>query len=736
MRRSSIAVAFLLALTLSARGGGSGTTTLHVSRLGNDRWSGKLAQPNRAGSDGPFATLERARLAVRDMGRGGVRGGFEISIHEGTYRFDSTLVLDSTIVTGGRPPTVWGAFGGDRVVFSGSHAVEAFQALADSAVLKRLAGRSEILVADLRSQGITEFGIFPNRMSLFFRGTRMPVARYPNEGWLTIADVPQEGGRLVNPGDAKVIQDGHPAGRHYGRFTYGGDRPGRWIQTQDIWMHGYWQWDWRDGYQKVDRIDSSARTVYPAEPHHHYGYGRAQRFCFLNVLEELDCPGEWCLDETKGLLYFWPPEEIREGDVAVSVLRQPMVILRDVAGVEFRGIIFEESRSCAVRVVGGTRNLVAGCTIRNIDNDTSIVIAGGTRNGVRSCDIHDVGSVGIKLVGGDKRTLGMAGNFALNNHIQRYGCITQAFSGAIWVEGVGNHVAHNRIHDAPFSGIQYYGNEHVIEFNEIYDLAHESGDVGGVNTGADYSDQGTQIRYNYFHDTHGYGSGGYRAVYLDLPGSGTTIYGNIFWRVDIGVFFNSGRDNVVQNNIFVDCHPSVNIYVWPHRSYFHEGGAWKIVEKLNDIRYQERPYSTRYPKLPGYLDSVDLGMPYGNEVVNNISVGGTWLDLSEDMDRNRVRVEKNIAYDTLLLVLTKRWTPDYDPYHIGYAAVYQRGDSAIAAEFAGTCNYIGDPRFCDPAKGDFRLREDSPAWRMGFKRIPVEKIGLQLDEYRHHLPTE
>jgi hypothetical protein len=31
---------------------------------------------------------------------------------------------------------------------------------------------------------------------------------------------------------------------------------------------------------------------------------------------------------------------------------------------------------------------------------------------------------------------------------------------------------------------------------------------------------------------------------------------------------------------------------------------------------------------------------------------------------------------------------------------------------------------------DFRLRPDSPAFAMGFKQIPAEKIGLYRDEYR------
>ena len=706
----------------------------YVSPAGDDSWSGTLPGPDGGGNDGPFATFLRAREAVRNRSASGLPS--TVRIRGGVYRFDRTLLLDSTDSGAKDNPLVWSAFGGEEVHCLGGSVIGGFHGVEDPATLSRIAPvhRSKILVTSLGSQGVTDFGTIPGRLNLYFRGKRMPVARYPNQGWLKIAAVPQSGAPLQNAGDAKVLKNGIPAGRHCGMFQYDGDAPSRWATQSDIWMHGYWVWDWRDAYQKVAVIDTASRLVYPAEPHHGYGYQQGQRYCFLNVLEELDRPGEWSLDETRGLLYFWPPAAIGDGDVTVSLLGEPMVLLDGARHVRILGLTFEGSRACAIKIRGGSDNEIAGCVVRNIDNDTSVIIDGGTRNGIRSCDIYDVGSTGIRVSGGDRTTLTPAGNYAINNHIYRYGCILQSFNGGVYVDGVGNTVAHKRIHDAPFSGIQYYGNDHLIECNELFDLAHESGDVGGINTGGDYSDMGTVIRFNYIHDTHGYGEGGFRGIYLDLPGSNTTIYGNILSNIDIGVFFNSGRDNVVRNNVFFHCHPSVNIYIWPHTSYFHPGGAWKIVEKLHAIGFDRPPYSLRYPKLPSYLDPADLGMPYGHAVVNNISLGGSWLDLSEGIDISRVRVENNVVADSMLLLITRKWTPDYDPYHIGYAAEYSNSDTATAALLTRHGNLLANPGLLDPPGGDFRLREDSPAPGVGFRRIPVETIGLLKDEYRTLLP--
>jgi hypothetical protein len=36
---------------------------------------------------------------------------------------------------------------------------------------------------------------------------------------------------------------------------------------------------------------------------------------------------------------------------------------------------------------------------------------------------------------------------------------------------------------------------------------------------------------------------------------------------------------------------------------------------------------------------------------------------------------------------------------------------------------------------DFRLKDSSPAMEIGFKPIPFDKIGLQVDRFRRTLPV-
>ena len=42
-----------------------------------------------------------------------------------------------------------------------------------------------------------------------------------------------------------------------------------------------------------------------------------------------------------------------------------------------------------------------------------------------------------------------------------------------------------------------------------------------------------------------------------------------------------------------------------------------------------------------------------------------------------------------------------------------------------TNSLVGDPKFLDPAKGDFRVADDSPALKIGFKNFPMDAFGVQ-----------
>ena len=732
-------ICFLCAVITGCGGKQKDKLDLYVSLSGDDSWSGKLSQPNEDKTDGPFRSLEKARDAVRELITSGSLpdSGVTICIRGGKYPVTSTFALTSQDSGTEKSPITWRNYPHEEVHFTGGKTITAFEKVSDPAILKRIDKKyhQNILQSDLKAQGINDFGdLNPasgKRIELFFDGKFMTVARYPNEGWLTIEDVPQTGEKMINKGldrDNSVV----PRGRHYGRFTYSGDRPSGWASFDNIWVHGYWTWDWSDQYMKVAKIDTKKHDIYPAEPHHNYGYTKGQRYYFLNILEELDSPGEWYLDSTSGILYFWPPSPVEGREVVISQLEDFMISLENTSFVTIQGIIFEGSRGGAVKIEGGSHNTIAGCTFRNL-GQTAIAINGGTENGVLSCDIYDVASGGIDLHGGDRKTLTPAGNYAVNNHIFDFGIRLKTYRPAVQTTGVGNRIAHNLIHDAPHCGIflmtSQMGNDHIIEYNELHSIAKETGDVGAIYLcGRDFTMRGNIVRYNYIHHIHGPGLHGVMAIYLDDFTSGTQVYGNICNDASRAILIGGGRDNTIENNIFVKCDPSVHVDArgigWA--KYYFENSN-RFLDLMEAVNYKEPPYSERYPELLTVQDD-DPAVPKYNRILNNISTGGRWLDLLDDLDFSVVTVENNYIADPDVCKWRKKPDGEYN--------TYGRDDAETVKALTDKGNVVTDnePRFIDERANDFRLKKSSPAFKLGFKEIPVDKIGLYVDEYRTSLP--
>ena len=62
--------------------------------------------------------------------------------------------------------------------------------------------------------------------------------------------------------------------------------------NDDIWIHGYWAYDWANSYERIASIDVENRRIHTEPPHGLHGFRPQQRIFFLNILEGLDRQGE------------------------------------------------------------------------------------------------------------------------------------------------------------------------------------------------------------------------------------------------------------------------------------------------------------------------------------------------------------------------------------------------------------------------------------------------------------
>jgi len=655
--------AVVLLGTAAANCGYGEETAFFVSPQGSDAHPGTKAQP--------FRTLEAARDAVRKTDR---TEKIVVWLRAGVYERDETFRLTSADSGRAGKPVIYSAWPGEEVRIVGGKRIEGWKPVTDEAILRRLApeARSKVLQADLKAAGLTDYGqVKGGGLELFLEDKPMTLARWPNEGFVKIVG-------LVEPGTVNVRGT---KGSKTGQFMYEGDRPKRWAEENDLWVHGYWFWDWSDERQKVESIDTEKRIISVVPPYHHYGYRVGQWFYGMNILAELDAPGEWYLDREAGVLYFWPPTPMQNGRVVVSML-DTLVDLSNVSHVAIEGAIFEACRGTAVVMSNCTQTKIAGCVLRNTGGN-AVRIDGGNNCSVVACDIYGTGSGGISLRGGERSSLTAGGHVAENNHIHHYGRWKRMYTPAVSLSSVGNRAAHNLIHDAPHMAIGFSGNDHVIEFNGIHNVCLESNDAGAMYAGRDWTMRGTVIRHNYLRDITGFRGRGCVGVYLDDMFCGTRIYGNVFYRVTRAAFIGGGRDCTVENNIFVDCRPALHIDAramgW---AGYHVDTT--MTERLKAMPYTSELWRKRYPELVSILQD-EPAAPKGNLVARNISYGGRW-DGVYNQARPYVTFEDNLV--------------DVDPH------------------FKGT-----------PPQ-TFELRGDSPAYKIGFKPIPFEKIGLQNDAYR------
>ncbi|HPM83591.1 MAG TPA: right-handed parallel beta-helix repeat-containing protein [Candidatus Anammoximicrobium sp.] len=684
----SIAVLMGLAMTVASGAFGAEPVALYVATDGKDAWSGSLAAPNAAGSDGPFATIERARDAIRQIkqARPLPQGGVTVELAAGVYELARSLELVQQDSGTEHTPIVYRARKGAEVRLVGGRVVTGWQPVTDAAVLARLdeAARGHVLQADLKAQGVADLGeMKPGPrwgqsepgLELFFQDRPMTLARWPNEGFVKIVDV-----LGPTPVDVRGTK-----GCREGIFTYDGDRPKRWSGAQDVMLQGYWFWDWADQRLKVASIDTENRVItLQAQPQHAFGFRKGHWYYAYNLLTELDRPGEWYLDRQTGILYFWPPAPIENGKPMISVLPK-LVTMKDVAYVTLRGMTLETCRGTAVTIAGGSQTRVVGCVIRNTGGWA--VSLSGRESGVVGCDLYNLADGGVSLSGGDRRTLTPAGLYMDNCHLFQFGRWNPICKPGVNVDGVGNRVTHNLFHDAPHMAVMWGGNDHLFEFNEFHSVVQGANDAGIMYAGYNPAMRGHTIRYNYFHHVYGFEGRGCNGVYLDDMFCSATIFGNVFYQVPRAAFIGGGHDNVVENNIFVDCKPA--LHVDARMMGWASASVPIMKERLEAVPYQDEPWRSRYPQLLTYLEG-NYAEPRNNLVARNLCWGGTW-DEVEAKAKPGVKFVDNLTDQ--------------------------------------------DPHFVDAERLNFQLREDSPAWKLGFQRIPIERIGLYASDDRASWPV-
>ena len=242
---------------------------------------------------------------------------------------------------------------------------------------------------------------------------------------------------------------------------------------------------------------------------------------------------------------------------------------------------------------------------------------------VSNCHIHDVGGGGMSVSGGSRTKLTPGNTLIENCLIERFMEYRKTYMAGVSLSGVGHRISHCEFSDAPHEAITYSGNNHIIEYCNIYNVCNETADCGAIYTGRDWSTQGHQIRYNCFHDMKLIGTNtGMKnhAVYLDDTHSSTKVYGNVFYKASSVALYGGGRYNTFVNNLMLECDEPFyfdNRGMWWTNSWLKEDTGDSVYRKLKAYDYKNGVWAEQYPYLVNILED-EPKIPKHNVITGNV----------------------------------------------------------------------------------------------------------------------
>ena len=700
----------------------------HVSPTGSD---------SAAGSAGaPFATLEKARDVIRALPRPLPAGGVTVYLRGGVHRRSSTFALAAQDSGTIGAPIVYAAYPGETPVLTSSRVLTSAQwsPLAASQHSRVAPGVDVTRIWEADVSGNARANAFPAvfnewtifnalRSSLngglfevFQNGERMRLSRYPNVDLSNDTLTPSlsmngvatgaatDGTGYLNAAGTYTLGSGGTAAVG-GAFHYNdadAERIARWqsaINNGGLWLAGYWRVPWQLNGARVSLIDPTKKVIgFATNPSNANnalvpnGIGdkytrpvgsKKEPWWALNLLEELDQPGEWCIDFNRQRLYFLMDRAgaPADGEIELADSGTPFVQMNGASDIRLQGLTFRRHLGINVQILNGARNLVLDCAFSQAGN-MAVDINGGSGHGVVSSDFEKLASGGVMLRGGQlSPSLVPAGHFAVNNRFRSFGEVVRVYQAAVdvgyggpmgnWgLPTVGMRVAHNDIRTSPHAGILWNGYQNIIEYNELSDFTRVSNDLGGIYRFGPNIDAGTVIRFN-----HLYASPQGEGIYNDFDHVRTPIYGNTI-------------------NLKTPSTSSRGYGIWTNTNSA-AGGA-----------------------VPG--------LPTSLQVFNNISVNGRSNYSLHSSTGGRI--EYNISY--------RKLASDFLWYRITTDTATNTHSVATsnAATLASGPNpaYTSDPGFIDFANDDLRLRPDSRIYQdaPGFTPVPLEMSGLYNDELR------
>lgn len=742
---TSAFVFFLAWLTVPVLGQvPAGPNDLYVAVNGDRAWSGRLAEPDAAKTDGPLPSPQAAIVRIRQLkAKAAITYPVTVWIRGGTYPM--RMPLNFSPEDSG--PVTFAAYPGEQPVLDGGEHIRNWTA-------QKVNGAT-VWVADV-SNILAHHDYFH---SLFVNGERRQRARLPKKGAYRILDVPG------NTAHAEIFE-----GSDTFRVKPGEIRNWRNLHDVEVRVLHFWV-DERIPLESVDEstglVKSDRTSIFALQEGFTNKYAE---YWVENVFESLgNEPGEWYLDRTQKKLYYVPmPGETMATTDAVAPLIYEFVRLNGdpdtgqfVTGLKFIGLTFRyadwvqpeedgkyfdpyvspekrrtqdstarfasdlrgnaskklagtpqsEAYTPGVISFAGTHNSdIIDCRIEHIGY-WGINLADGVQDvTVKGNTITDIGAGGIKVDGADYPSppARFSGDNRITDNVVRSGGrVFMTAAGILVTHGFGNLIAHNEVSDLYQIGIsagwnwerkQTVSHDNRIEYNHIFHLGQRvSSDMGGVYLLG--VQPGTVVRNNLIHDVQQALYGGW-GIYTDAATANVIVENNIVYDVSAEAILTNDTSEVPNRELQV----RNNIFAFGHEGVARIAETWQAKRRNPDGRAATYLHNIFVADgHPFYLADFTGAPP---DARNDIFISD--LNLFWDVSGKITKMAQAPYGDNPLCLTVDEWK--------------RRGSDRHSV--------IADPMFKNLEARDFTLGKDSPAWGLGFEPIDMSTVGPRPPDKR------
>ncbi len=682
-----------------------------VAPTGDDGAAGTLSAP--------FKTLSKAKSAVRTALHSG-SGPINIYVRAGIYYMDSTLILTPEDGGTAARPVSYSAYQGEKVVLSGGKKI--------TPTWTPYSG--DIMVADIGSD-------YDFDMLFLGDDEMLTMARWPNfdadkilQGYGNLSEYKARASHWSNPigGYMRALHNGHWGGNSFkivGSSAYGDKDPGSGITpdfTQDDVI-----------FEETDAPGESSNKGMEWAGDNNRGSKIDPDYMMAeNIFEELDAPGEWYYDKRAGKLYLYPPDGFSlKGNYVVGATLEELIKVmgtdaKKVSYLTFSGFTFTHThrtlfareyepmksgaagspkstqgsdwsiaRAGALYIEMAENVTVKNCNFKKIGGNALFMSRYNRNHWVANCDFTDLGASGVVVFGDPsaQRVLPDVTPGPANDNYPRNITITYCYmfnngmfekqTSAVCIQTAEFvTVSHTTAHHGPRAGFNIGSGSfggHIFEYNELFDQMRETKDHGPFNAWMrdrwmshmrDYENSWKLARLDCIHTiivrnnrmSHPAGVANH-GMDWDNGSGNFNVYNNLLINAPIKI--QRGFYQTVTNNIIINESPTIHI--------------WRKYKEMNKF--------------------------YFRNIVQNFEP--YWSTSSHIVDPDKAFLDFNVFWNNGE-PLAGKW-----PSLQNIWKKYHWDEHSVTA----------DPLFVNPAEGDYRVKDGSPALTLGFKNFDMNKFG-------------